>query len=375
MKPVSSVIYRYLTHADFYNMYKPRDSEAGGGGQTYIDFPTQDVSVADWESFVRGIHGVGRESRAQGPAWTVPLRSIGLGGDTQSILIYQRRPQTVSVAKQTLGRVSTNRVEAWHPRNGFPTPVDPDDRGQLPDGLAVFLVRTADELWAGWFLNDGRTPLPADPSVRDTLQRLLTVPQSNRHRAGLIRVSTPTVWLDETDSALPFNGQLAEGATPARERARVATAPLTPLAPARSSGRRESERVTASDAQGRQLDPARRKAVEQYAMTLAKQAYPDSEDTSATESFDLRTYEAGVEVRVEVKGTVGAGEYVLVTTNEVENSRGSDWRTDLFVVSNIKLTYENGEYLASGGDIYSIRGWTAEPQDLTPTQYRYRVPR
>jgi hypothetical protein len=110
-------------------------------------------------------------------------------------------------------------------------------------------------------------------------------------------------------------------------------------------------------------------------MTLAKQAYPDAEDTSATESFDLRTYEAGVEVRVEVKGTVGAGEYVLVTANEVENSRGRDWRTDLFVVSNIELTYENGEYLASGGDIHSIRDWTAEPQDLTPTQYRYRVPR
>lgn len=373
MKPVSSVIYRYLTHAEFYNMYKPRDAEAGGGGQTYIDFPTQDVSVADWESFVQGVPGIGLESRAQGPAWTVPLRSIGLGGDPQSILIYQRRAQSVSIAKQTLGRPTANRVEAWHPRNGFPAPADPNNRRQLPSGLAVFLVRTVDELWAGWFLNDGRAPLPADPSVKDELQRLFTVPQSNRHRAGLIRVSTSTVWLDDTDSALPFKGQLAEGPTPNRDRARAA-AELSPHS-ARGATRRERERVTASDGQGRQLDPARRKAVEQYAMTLAKQAYTDAEDTSATESFDLRTYEDGVEVRVEVKGTVGKGEYVLVTANEVENSRGRYWRTDLFVVSNIELKYENGEYLASKGDIRPLRGWTAEPQDLTPTQYRYRVPR
>lgn len=375
MNPVSSVIYRYLSHADFYNMYKPRDSEFGGGGQTYIDFPTQDVSIADWESFFQGVPGIVRQSRAQGTAWTVPIRSIGVGGDPQSILIYQRRPQSISIANQTLGRSSTNRVAAWHPRNGFPTPVNPNNHRQLPDSLAVFLVQTDEELWAGWFLNDGRAPSPADPSIRDTLQRLLTVPQTHRHRAGVIRVSASTVWLDETDSALPFKGQLTEGVTPAREGERAATDPLTPSAPDRGARRRESERVTASDAQGRQLDPARRKAVEQYAMTLAKLAYPGSEDTSATESFDLRTHEAGVEVRVEVKGSTGTGEFVLVTANEVANSRGRDWRTDLFVVSNIELTYKNGEYLASGGDTHSIRGWTAQPEDLTPTQYRYRVPR
>ena len=33
MKEVESVVYRYLTNADFFNTYKPRGTERGGGGR------------------------------------------------------------------------------------------------------------------------------------------------------------------------------------------------------------------------------------------------------------------------------------------------------------------------------------------------------
>jgi hypothetical protein len=43
MQKVRSIIFRYLTTADFFNIYKPSGTEEGGGGQGYIDFPVNAV--------------------------------------------------------------------------------------------------------------------------------------------------------------------------------------------------------------------------------------------------------------------------------------------------------------------------------------------
>ena len=37
MRVVRAIVFRYLTDADFFNMYKPTGTEIGGGGQLYID--------------------------------------------------------------------------------------------------------------------------------------------------------------------------------------------------------------------------------------------------------------------------------------------------------------------------------------------------
>src|SRR5690348_2934721 len=144
MPLVNTIVYRYLTNADFYNMYKPHGSEYRGGGQTYVDFPTQDVSVAQWHRFFRGVQGVALETRTQGPSWTAPIQSIGFNPKNQGVRFYQRRPQSVSIGSQTLNRPSTNRVDAWHPGRGFPAPRNPKDRKQCPSGLAIYLVRADD---------------------------------------------------------------------------------------------------------------------------------------------------------------------------------------------------------------------------------------
>ncbi len=376
MRPLSSIIYRYLTNADFFNMYKPRGSEARGGGQTYVDFPTQDVPLAQWEAFFAGVPGVIREERTQGAAWTVPINNVGLTGGRQMVLIYRRRPQSVSVARQTLDRPQTNRVEAWHPRRGFPEPADPSDRQQCPAGLAVFFARSVDNtLWAGWFLNADGTRLPAHAAVRGELGRLLTVPTNNRHRAGIINLAPTTVWLDENDISRPFRPPPRRGSSRRRATPRRSIQVSLPIERRpRVQERLQRQRTRATDARGYQLDPKRRSAVEKYAMERAKAAYPGAEDTSQTESFDLRTREGGKEVRVEVKGTLGRGACVLLTASEVANAFGSVWRTDLFVVSNIQLTQDRDKFVASGGRTRVIRGWVPGGDDLRPTQYRYRVP-
>ena len=58
MKLVKQVIFRYLTNADFFNINKPSGTEEGGGGQSYIDFPTSEVSLSGWESFLNSIKNI-----------------------------------------------------------------------------------------------------------------------------------------------------------------------------------------------------------------------------------------------------------------------------------------------------------------------------
>jgi len=100
-------------------------------------------------------------------------------------------------------------------------------------------------------------------------------------------------------------------------------------------------------------DAAVRKAIETRAMNLAKEYYApmfdEVEDTSATESYDLRCTRPDLEVRVEVKGSTGVAEHVFITAGELANAKEGPWRTDLFVVSSIKLNTDATGLAARAG--------------------------
>ncbi len=100
MKSVKSIVYRNLTHADFFNINKPPGMEAGGGGQAYIDFPVRSVRLEDWNSFFEPIINVKRTTATQGPCWNFPVYSIGIsksGNADQELKIYQRRAASVNL--------------------------------------------------------------------------------------------------------------------------------------------------------------------------------------------------------------------------------------------------------------------------------------
>ena len=44
-KQVKSIVFRRLTYADFRHINKVGGEETGGGGQSYIDFPTADITL------------------------------------------------------------------------------------------------------------------------------------------------------------------------------------------------------------------------------------------------------------------------------------------------------------------------------------------
>ena len=93
MKKVKYVIFRYLTSADFFNIYKPSGTEEGGGGQSYIDFPVESISMNEWGKFFDGAASVFCDTGEKGPSWTFPINSIGLL-DSQDLETREWIPRT-----------------------------------------------------------------------------------------------------------------------------------------------------------------------------------------------------------------------------------------------------------------------------------------
>lgn len=202
MKQVMYIIYRYLSEADYFNIYKPTGTEIGGGGQTYIDFPVSLINKPTWDLFFDGLPKVVIKGVAQGDKWTFPVWSIGVG-KKQEIWIYQRRAASISIAAQNINTRGAKRVFAWHPDYGFPKPRDAKDRHQLPEGLAIFLVRTKYEVWAGWFnKNDDR--IYQDDSAKYMIREMISK-ENVKESAGFINLSDSELYLHENERNKPFS--------------------------------------------------------------------------------------------------------------------------------------------------------------------------
>ena len=167
------LVFRRITSADFFNIYKERGAEEGGGGQSYIDIDTSGVSITDWHNFFSGISPT---AKMGGPLWTFQVHSLGTG-ESQILKIGQRRSSSVSIREQKLDSLRSNRVHAWHPaKSGFPSPkgklssaADPQIAA-LIKGLVIFIIRATDgTYWAGWMREQDRPLAWSVPPVLDPL--------------------------------------------------------------------------------------------------------------------------------------------------------------------------------------------------------------
>jgi hypothetical protein len=137
--------------------------------------------------------------------------------------------------------------------------------------------------------------------------------------------------------------------------------------------------ASASPSQGFGLSPTERRVVERHAQSLAERHYAglgyEVRDVSATQCYDLSCVTSRNELRVEVKGTTGSGEAVILTRNEVEHAREFGPRMALFIVSRIQLSERDGMVTASGGEVRVIEPWDVAVGVLEPIQYQYTPPR
>lgn len=184
-KRVDSLVFRRITDNEFDKINQPGSAYPGmGGGQGYIDFPTRRVSLQQWHEFLGERSGTGAGDR---PFWEVAINSLRLES-SQEVTIRHRRAQSVIVAAQKISGGGANRVQAWHPLNGFPTVYSPN--------IVVYIVKTKDhQFWAGFFEQELK---PDTWAADDLLQIMFTEPS-----AGFIKFRKK-VFIDTANSTWPF---------------------------------------------------------------------------------------------------------------------------------------------------------------------------
>ncbi len=209
MDSIKKIVYTNLTDAEFFNINKPRKTEGKGGGQGYIDFSTSMISITEWGDFFSNAIEVTETAGAQNrPRWECPIYNIGIDNgmaSNQNITIYQRRKTSVSISSQKLLSSRTNRIQAWHPKNGFPKPIDITIRNQCPTGLMVYLVLThSGHLWAGWYLNDGTSAIPYNGSEQNLFGQMFSAMPSDDETSGMLSFDEGVVLLDVENKNTPF---------------------------------------------------------------------------------------------------------------------------------------------------------------------------
>lgn len=124
-------------------------------------------------------------------------------------------------------------------------------------------------------------------------------------------------------------------------------------------------------------DAERREIVERVAVDRAIDFYRSNgfEVTEKGKPYDLLCTKGELVVHVEVKGTTGAGERVVLTRNEILDARDGNWRSDLFVVFGIDLSCVDQAWVGSGGEVFRIESWEPKDKDLVATQFEYVIPR
>ncbi len=128
--------------------------------------------------------------------------------------------------------------------------------------------------------------------------------------------------------------------------------------------------------QGFQLDSKRRKALENYAMDVAKQYFKgkgyECDDHSKKRPYDLRCSRGREVLCVEVKGTQTDGAEIILTRGEVEFAQSHEGKMVLFILHSIKVS-NNGMNLA-GGRRTLICPWSVDQGELKPVSFTYRPP-
>ena len=125
------------------------------------------------------------------------------------------------------------------------------------------------------------------------------------------------------------------------------------------------------------LDASSKKAVELYAVSTAieflrDKGFSDIQDVGSFHSYDLHASGPEGLLHVEVKGTTGVGEKVILTRNEVLFQKSCFPENALIIVSGIKID-TGSDLRASGGKLAFISPWEIDDSCLVPISFEYTV--
>jgi hypothetical protein len=131
--------------------------------------------------------------------------------------------------------------------------------------------------------------------------------------------------------------------------------------------------------QGFQRDQAKKDATEARAMEVAKEYYESKgykvKDCSMQRGlgYDYLCSKTKEVIEVEVKGTTGNLDKVIITRNELNNALNSMNRTDLFIVHSINFEITQEKVNGVNGITHVVKHWKPKKQDLEPLTFNYFI--
>ncbi|MCX0278255.1 DUF3883 domain-containing protein [Nocardia zapadnayensis] len=146
--------------------------------------------------------------------------------------------------------------------------------------------------------------------------------------------------------------------------------------PYRVTGYTPGADSTASRGQGLRIDVALRKQIEDLAQDRLMDHFSALgwavEDMRVGNSFDARATKGDEVLYLEAKGTVTAGEKVIVTRGEVEFARDHPRRCVIGIVSGIELL--DGQAVDPSSGTLDLFKWNPADDDLVPRQFDFYPP-
>ena len=113
-------------------------------------------------------------------------------------------------------------------------------------------------------------------------------------------------------------------------------------------------------------------------MDIVRSKYQDDGwvvvDVYATRSYDFKATRGEEELHIEVKGTTGGLDAVLLTKNEVNWVRDHPANSVLAVVYSITLDRQQAPPAATGGRLHVVIPWSIDESALEALAFRYTVP-
>lgn len=369
MTDVSSLFWRAVSSADFFNIERRRDAgPSGGGGQSYISISFSGLTYQELGEFL-GLADPMQIKTARPRVQLEDVKAIQNSLDTAPLVFaprYQLPQADERYRISTQNRQFQKRHPGWSAKYGFPQAPDdvtgPHDLS-LPDlsHLKVWVAKTTDDEYFAGFVNAAGPP--AWVADRPSLAGLFEEFDPARS-AGVIEFDPGELALDAlVDLGAGPLGDLAEKAPEVLDAIEFTR---------KSAGKR-------SGGQGRRQNAAERRAIELRAMEVAtdhlKAGGWKVDDVSLFRSYDLHCVRRGSECRIEVKGTTGDGSSVLLTPGEVVHARDANVKLMLLIVSGIELIAKQDEDpTASGGTLRIIDPWRIdEDGTLTPTGFEYKL--
>lgn len=351
---IKSIWWRRVTGNDLYNIEKPLPP--GPKGQLHLDVP----NVPALHTFF------GIKHSSDSDTWQSIEIELRVFRDPSVIrqVTFRPRPKNnrYDIQRQNINSESSERHPAWTSAYGWPaihgqmgsTGVATEFLHKTP--LIILIMECDDGNFYADFIGGNRDTSQVNPELREIFVGKSTgvikdiLEESATSVAGLLGLElesiNATITKDTKTKANP-----------------------------KSSVKHRPPILRKS--QGFGLTPQLRRAIEKHAVNVAIEYFHQTgwlniQDVGDFASYDLTMVRDGMVHIVEVKGTTGLGENIILTKNEVSVHKDYHPRNALVVVSQIKI-HSSEPIQLEGGKVQVIQPWSLVEDWLQAMSFTYEV--